>query len=92
LVVEGESITDYTRGATMFTSFTLKVIFWLWTDRVCSMYLSFFQFLSLKVCRFDRRFRVYDISDYGETIKTYKRTEKSEVLDEMILAGKGALR
>lgn len=41
-------------------------------------------------CRFDRRFRVYDISDYGETIRTYKRTEKDEIVDDMILAGKGA--
>lgn len=40
--------------------------------------------------RFDRRFRVYDISDYGETIRTYKRTEHDEVLDEYILAGAGA--
>ncbi|KAG8215016.1 Metallo-dependent phosphatase-like protein [Butyriboletus roseoflavus] len=39
---------------------------------------------------FDRRFRVYDISDYGETIKTYKRSEHDEVLDEFILAGRGA--
>ncbi|PFH51912.1 hypothetical protein AMATHDRAFT_141299 [Amanita thiersii Skay4041] len=39
---------------------------------------------------FDRRFRVYEISDYGETIRTYKRTEKDEVIDEMILAGRGA--
>ncbi|KIK09009.1 hypothetical protein K443DRAFT_672049 [Laccaria amethystina LaAM-08-1] len=39
---------------------------------------------------FDRRFRVYDISDYGETIRTYKRTEKDEIVDDMILAGKGA--
>ncbi|KDR80533.1 hypothetical protein GALMADRAFT_90903 [Galerina marginata CBS 339.88] len=39
---------------------------------------------------FDRRFRIYDISDFGETIRTYKRTEKDEVLDEMILAGPGA--
>ena len=39
---------------------------------------------------FDRRFRIYDISDYGETIRTYKRTEKDEILDEMILVGKGA--
>jgi len=43
-------------------------------------------------CRFDRRFRVYDISDYGETIRTYKRTEKDEIVDDMILAGKGAPR
>ncbi|KZS94402.1 Metallo-dependent phosphatase [Sistotremastrum niveocremeum HHB9708] len=39
---------------------------------------------------FDRRFRYFDISDYGETIRTYKRTESGEVVDDMILAGKGA--
>ncbi|KAF8892061.1 Metallo-dependent phosphatase-like protein [Infundibulicybe gibba] len=39
---------------------------------------------------FDRRFRVYDISDFGETIRTYKRTEKNEVIDEMVISGKGA--
>ncbi|KAF9533681.1 Metallo-dependent phosphatase-like protein [Crepidotus variabilis] len=36
---------------------------------------------------FDRRFRVYDISDYGETIRTYKRTDKDEILDDMYVAG-----
>lgn len=36
---------------------------------------------------FDRRFRIFDISDYGETIRTYKRTEKDEILDEMYLVG-----
>ncbi|PAV20053.1 Metallo-dependent phosphatase [Pyrrhoderma noxium] len=39
---------------------------------------------------FDRRFRIYDISDFGETIRTYKRTEKDEIVDEMVLAGSGA--
>lgn len=39
---------------------------------------------------FDRRFRVYEVSDYGETIKTWKRTESEEVVDEMLLAGRGA--
>ncbi|KAL4078830.1 Metallo-dependent phosphatase-like protein [Scleroderma yunnanense] len=39
---------------------------------------------------FDRRFRVYEISDYGETIRTHKRTEHDEVVDEDILAGAGA--
>lgn len=39
---------------------------------------------------FDRRFRVYEISDYGETIRTYKRTEHDEIVDDMILVGKGA--
>ncbi|KAF6761672.1 phosphatase DCR2 [Ephemerocybe angulata] len=41
---------------------------------------------------FDRRFRVFEISDYGETIRTYKRTEKDEVVDSMLLAGPGAPR
>lgn len=40
--------------------------------------------------RFDRRFRIFDISDYGETIKTWKRTEHDDIVDEMILAGPGA--
>ena len=39
---------------------------------------------------FDRRFRIYDISDFGETIRTYKRTEKDDILDEMILTGKNS--
>lgn len=39
---------------------------------------------------FDRRFRIYDISAFGETIRTYKRTEKDEILDEMVLTGSGA--
>lgn len=38
----------------------------------------------------DRRFRIYDISDFGETIRTYQRTEKDEVLDEMVLTGMGS--
>jgi hypothetical protein len=40
--------------------------------------------------RFDRRFRVYEISDYGETIRTHKRTEADDILDDYILAGPGA--
>ncbi|EIM92818.1 Metallo-dependent phosphatase [Stereum hirsutum FP-91666 SS1] len=39
---------------------------------------------------FDRRFRIYDISDYGETIKTYKRLASDKVMNEMVLAGRGA--
>ena len=39
---------------------------------------------------FDRRFRIFDISDYGETIRTYKRTEHDEIIDEMDLVGVGA--
>lgn len=30
------------------------------------------------------------MSDYGETIRTYKRTEKDEIVDDMILSGRGA--
>jgi hypothetical protein len=33
---------------------------------------------------------MYDISDYGETIRTYKRLANDEVVDEMVLAGRGA--
>ncbi|KAG7093566.1 hypothetical protein E1B28_007236 [Marasmius oreades] len=42
---------------------------------------------------FDRRFRVYDISNYGETITTYKRTESEsdEVINKQILTGLGAV-
>ncbi|KAK7030663.1 AIP3 domain-containing protein [Favolaschia claudopus] len=43
---------------------------------------------------FDRRFRIYDISDFGETIRTYKRTEhdgfQDSVIDDVVLVGKGA--
>jgi len=39
---------------------------------------------------FDRRFRIYKISEYGEKIETYKRTERGDVIDNMILAGPGA--
>ncbi|EIN09401.1 Metallo-dependent phosphatase [Punctularia strigosozonata HHB-11173 SS5] len=39
---------------------------------------------------FDRRFRVYDISAYGEKIETYKRTENDEIIDRMVLSGPGA--
>ncbi|KAF7308825.1 AIP3 domain-containing protein [Mycena kentingensis (nom. inval.)] len=41
---------------------------------------------------FDRRFRIYDISEFGETIRTYKRAEHDleEVFDDVVLAGRGA--
>ncbi|KIJ55458.1 hypothetical protein M422DRAFT_151719 [Sphaerobolus stellatus SS14] len=39
---------------------------------------------------FDRRFRVYNVSEFGETIQTYKRTEHGEIVDQMVLAGEGA--
>ncbi|EJU03587.1 Metallo-dependent phosphatase [Dacryopinax primogenitus] len=40
---------------------------------------------------FDRRLRVYKISDYGETIRTYKHTEHDKIIDDVILVGKGAI-
>lgn len=33
---------------------------------------------------------MFDVSEYGEIIKTYKRTEKDEIVDRMTLAGAGA--
>jgi hypothetical protein len=36
---------------------------------------------------FERRYRIYDIADYGETIKTWKRTESGKVVDEQVLVG-----
>lgn len=39
---------------------------------------------------FDRRFRVFEISEYGETIRTHKRTEHGEIIDDMVLARDGA--
>ncbi|KAI0342973.1 Metallo-dependent phosphatase [Trametopsis cervina] len=39
---------------------------------------------------FDRRFRIFQISDYGETIHTYKHTEHNDMLDWQLLAGAGA--
>jgi len=52
--------------------------------------LSLSQWAYIAMHSFDRRFRIYDISDYGETIRTYKRTEKDEIVDDMILSGRGA--
>ena len=40
---------------------------------------------------FDRRFRMYDISDYGETIRSYKRTEFDKIVDDVVLVGHGAI-
>jgi hypothetical protein len=39
---------------------------------------------------FDRRFRVYDVKDFGETIETYKRTEHGEIIDRQVIVGEGA--
>ncbi|KAJ1306702.1 hypothetical protein OPQ81_007694 [Rhizoctonia solani] len=38
---------------------------------------------------FDRRFRIFQISQYGEKIETYKRTDKGKVIDRMVLVGEG---
>ncbi|KAG8690860.1 hypothetical protein FRC11_008574 [Ceratobasidium sp. 423] len=39
---------------------------------------------------FDRRFRIFQISQYGEKIETYKRTDKGKTIDKMVLVGEGA--
>jgi len=39
---------------------------------------------------FDRRFRIYDVSDFGETIQTYKWTEQGQIIDQQTLTGRGA--
>jgi len=36
---------------------------------------------------FERRFRIYQLKDYGETIETYKRTESGKIVDPMVLVG-----
>lgn len=39
---------------------------------------------------FDRRVRVYQLSDYGETVETYKVLTTGEVIDRQVLVGKAA--
>ncbi|ORX34309.1 Metallo-dependent phosphatase-like protein [Kockovaella imperatae] len=39
---------------------------------------------------FDRRVRMYQLSDYGEKVETYKRLTSGETLDHQILVGNGA--
>ncbi|WVF69590.1 hypothetical protein IAT40_004368 [Kwoniella sp. CBS 6097] len=39
---------------------------------------------------FDRRARVYKISNYGEKIETYKRLSQGDIIDQQILVGEGA--
>ena len=39
---------------------------------------------------FDRRFRFFEISDYGETIRTWKHTEHIETFNWQTLVGQGA--
>lgn len=37
----------------------------------------------------DRRFRVFNITQWGEKMETYERTEHGEIVDPLILVGKG---
>ena len=39
---------------------------------------------------FDRRVRVYQLSEFGEKIETYKRLTSGEVVDRQVLVGSGA--
>ena len=39
---------------------------------------------------FDRRVRVYQLSEYGEKVETYKRTTSGDIVDQMVLVGDGA--
>ena len=39
---------------------------------------------------FDRRVRLYQISDYGEKVETYKRLTTGEIIDRQTLVGDGA--
>jgi hypothetical protein len=68
----------------------LQVVFRIWSIRVRVFFLIAAENTHLFSIRFDRRFRVYEISDYGETIRTYKRTEKDEIVDDVVLVGHGA--
>lgn len=36
---------------------------------------------------FERRFRIFDLSSYGERISTYKHTESGQIQDKMDLVG-----
>ena len=36
---------------------------------------------------FDRRVRVYQLSEYGEKVETYKRLTTGEVIDRQVLVG-----
>ena len=40
---------------------------------------------------FDRRVRVYQISQYGEKIETYKRLSLGDIIDQQILVGSGSI-
>ena len=57
---------------------------------MCIISLSFDSFLIAARIRFERRFRIYDVSDFGETIQTYEHLANDEILDRMVLVGHGA--
>jgi hypothetical protein len=40
---------------------------------------------------FDRRVRVYEISEFGETVETYKRLTTGDIIDRQVLVGTGAV-
>ena len=72
-------------------SLNVQFICWIRESWVCIRFISYRFELNMTGCdRFDRRFRIYEMSDYGETIRTYKRLADEEVVDEMALAGQGA--
>lgn len=40
---------------------------------------------------FERRMRVFEISDWGEKVETYKLTDSKKVVDKTVLVGEGSL-
>ena len=73
-------------------------VFWRWRVRVVFHGIELLESLQVRLIRSysgfgkvgsDRRFRIFYI--YGETIRTYKRTEHDEILDQMSLVGDGFL-
>lgn len=65
-------------------------VYFAHTPMIVYLTITFRSYSGYGKIGFDRRFRIYDISDYGETIRTYKRTEHDEIIDEMVLVGVGA--
>ena len=57
---------------------------------MCIIRLFGIFFLTAAGIRFERRFRIYDVSDFGETIQTYEHLANDEILDRMVLVGHGA--
>ncbi len=86
---EGEGKHSFELPNRLLAERPFQVLFWIRQSWVCVLFPIGSTFTQSS-CRFDRRFRVFDISEYGETIKTYKRTEKDEIIDQMTLAGAGA--